>query len=195
MCMMFPREWWRRERVIKSWWASTSNKYLISNTANLQLEACDCLFAVLASLIYYSLSVSRHCTGSYWLEKLLWKEEPLKTFSKTDLGMVIMKLSMQSGHLSAHVALMMQVVLENWCQISYLGYSLCYHLLMFKLLDIQLSLTKLTDFPFKKKKLNCCYRLVQGTHILLFSIFLVWPTISMLVNQWMLVILWKLVLT
>lgn len=135
----------------------------------------------------YSLAVSRHCTRSLWSEKLFSGEELLKVLLKEDIGMVIMKLSMQFGHLSTYVAQMMQVVSENWCQISYLGYYyyyFFYHFLMFEISDIQLSHTSFMDFPLRN--LNCC-RLVLGIHTLLFSIFLVWQLMFMLISQWILV--------
>ena len=87
---------------------------------------CFKVSGVLASWILFLLAVSRHCTRSYWLEKP-FREEGEKVILKTHIGMVIMKLCMQSGHLFTCVAQMMQVVLENWCLISFLGYHSYYN--------------------------------------------------------------------
>jgi hypothetical protein len=72
-------------------------------------------------------SVSRHCTRSYWLKKPFKEEGEQQVTWRTSIGMVIKKLCMQFGHLFTCVARMMQVVSENWFQISFPGYGRARH--------------------------------------------------------------------
>lgn len=92
---------------------------------NLQFDFVVLKF--LRCLIFESVfsSVYRQCTRNYWLEKPFKEEGEQKVILK--IGMVTVKLCMQSGHLFTCVAQMIQVALENWFQISFLGYYYYYY--------------------------------------------------------------------